>query len=186
MATGKKISQDQIQFVVDVESSKAQQEIRKLMTSTDSLSKTNKKYLDSLVKLEAAGKKNSEEWKNLRKEYDSNNKKIRENKKTIAELTSQLKTSDLTMNQLKKQAKQLRRQLDDTSKSLNPEAYMKLEGRLRLVTERMNELKEGAKSLTVPTLQYLFQLAIRFCLKLSGFSNNLVNAGPHPLLDIIK
>ena len=147
MATGKRISQDQIQFVVDVKAEKVQQEVHKLQVSTDNLQKTNKKYLESLIKLEAAGKKGSEEWKNLNKEYKSNNKIIRENKKAIAELTSQLKTSDLTMNQLKKQARDLRRQLDNTSKSLNPEAYRELEGRLRSVTERMNELKESAKSI---------------------------------------
>ncbi len=51
----------------------------------------------------------------------------------------------MTMNQLKKHAKELQRELDNTSKAANPEDYEQLERRLKVVTERMDELKRGAR-----------------------------------------
>ena len=45
MAKGKHISEDEIKYIVDVESAKAQQEIRKLEKSTDNLrSKSFKRF----------------------------------------------------------------------------------------------------------------------------------------------
>ena len=147
MAKGKHISEDEIKYIVDVESSKAQQEIRKLEKSTGDLRAENKRRLDQLIRLEAAGKKQSQQYRDLRKRYNEVNQEIKHNTQEMARLTSGIKVTDLTMNQLKKQAKQLQRQLDDTSKSLNPEAYEQVQQRLALVNGRMLELKETAKGL---------------------------------------
>ena len=67
MANSKHISEDEIKYIVDVESSKAQQEIRKLEKSTTALRTENKRRLDQMVKLEAQGKKESQLYKNLKK-----------------------------------------------------------------------------------------------------------------------
>ncbi len=147
MAKGKHISEDEIKYIVDVESAKAQQEIHKIEKSSASLRTENKRRLDQMIKLEAQGKKESQTYKNLRKDYNETNKKIRENTEQIGKLTKSIKVNDLTMSQLRKQAKQLQKQLDDTSRSLNPGAYHGLEGRLKEVKERMQELSGVAKQL---------------------------------------
>ena len=146
MASGKHISQDEIQYIVDVESSKAQQEIHKLEKESSKLRSENKQRLNQMIQLEAQGKKNTSGYKALQKEYKDTGAKIRELTAKIGEQTSKLKVNDLTMNQLKKQAKQLQKELDNTVKSLHPEEYTKLEERLKAVKERMTELKSDAKS----------------------------------------
>lgn len=146
MANSKHISQDEIQYIVDVESSKAQQEIHKLEKESAKLRSENKQRLNQLIQLEAQGKKNTSGYKALRKEYTDTGRQIRELTAKIGEQTSKLKVNDLTMNQLKKQAKQLQKELDNTVKSIHPEEYSKLEERLKAVKERMTELKSDAKS----------------------------------------
>ena len=147
MANSKHITEDEIKYVVDVESSKAQQEIRKLEKTSSDLRAENKRRLDQLIKLEAAGKKNSQQYKDLKKRYNEVGSEIKKNTEQIAKLTNGINVNNLTMNQLKKQAKQLQKQLDDTSKALNPEAYRQIQMRLGEVNGRMLELRQTAKGL---------------------------------------
>ena len=147
MANGKHISEDEIKYIVDVESAKAQQEIRKIEKATGDLRAENKRRLDQMIKLEAAGKKESQQYKDLKKRYNEVNREIKSNVEQIGRLTNGIKTNDLTMNQLKKQAKQLQKQLDDTSKSLNPDAYKEIDTRLQDVKNRMKELSLQSKEM---------------------------------------
>ena len=142
----KHLSEDQISLIVNVESSKAQQEIKKLENKLMSLKTTNRQQLKSMVEMEAAGKKNTKEYKNMAEQYRATSKEIRETTKDITDQTQKLDVLDMTMNQLRKQQKMLQRELDDTAQSLNPEAYAALEQRLRDVSGRMAELKQNAKS----------------------------------------
>lgn len=142
----KHLTEDQVSLIVNVESSKAQQEIKKLENKLMSLRTTNRQQLKSMVEMEAAGKKNTKEYKNMAEQYRVTSKEIRETTKDITDQTQKLDVLDMTMNQLRKQQKMLQRELDDTAQSLNPEAYAALEQRLRDVSGRMAELKQNAKS----------------------------------------
>ena len=142
----KHLTEDQVSLIVNVESSKAQQEIKKLENKLMSLKTTNRQQLKSMVEMEAAGKKNTKEYKNMAEQYRATSKEIRETTKDITAQTQKLDVLDMTMNQLRKQQKMLQRELDDTAQSLNPEAYAALEQRLRDVSGRMAELKQNAKS----------------------------------------
>lgn len=142
----KHLTEDQVSLIVNVESSKAQQEIKKLENKLMSLRTTNRQQLKSMVEMEAAGKKNTKEYKNMAEQYRVTSKEIRETTKNITDQTQKLDVLDMTMNQLRKQQKMLQRELDDTAQSLNPEAYAALEQRLRDVSGRMAELKQNAKS----------------------------------------
>lgn len=101
MARGKHISEDEIKYIVDVESAKAQQEIRKIEKSSAALRTENKRRLDQMVKLEAQGKKESQTYKNLKKDYNEVNKTIKQNTEQIGKLTKGIKVNDLTMSQLR-------------------------------------------------------------------------------------
>lgn len=142
----KHLTEDQVSLVVNVESSKAQQEIKKLENKLMGLKSANKQQLKSMVEMEAAGRKTSKEYKNMAEQYRATSKEIRETTKDIASHTQKLDVMDMTMNQLRKQQKMLQRELDDTVKALHPEAYSALENRLRDVSGRMAELKQNAKS----------------------------------------
>ena len=143
----KSIKEDKIQYSIDIETQKAQQEIKKMEISLGELRGSNKALLAQMVRLEAQGKKDSDDWKKAHKLYNENNKSIRQLTSSIAEQTKKIGVNYMTMNQLKKQAQQLQRQLNDTSKAISPERYAELEVRLREVNDRMTELRRSAKEL---------------------------------------
>lgn len=141
----KHLTEDQVSLIVNVESSKAQQEIKKLENKLMGLKTVNKQQLKSMVEMEAAGRKNTKEYKNMAEQYRATSKEIRSTTKDISEQTQKLNVLDMSMNQLRKQQKMLQRELDDTVQSLNPAAYAALEQKLKDVSGRMAELKQNAK-----------------------------------------
>lgn len=142
---GKKLSEDEIKYILSVESSKAQQEIYKFTKETKELNKTNKERRSLMRELESLGKKESDEYKRLDNEVKKNNETIQKNNKLIKELEKKLDLTGLTMVQLRKKAKDLRAQLDQTVKSTHPEEYAELESELAKVTNRMEELRNTGK-----------------------------------------
>lgn len=141
----KHLTEDQVSLIVNVESSKAQQEIKKLENKLMGLKTVNKQQLKSMVEMEAAGRKNTKEYKNMAEQYRATSKEIRSTTKDISEQTQKLNVLDMSMNQLRKQQKMLQRELDDTVQSLNPAAYAALEQKLKDVSGRMAELRQNAK-----------------------------------------
>lgn len=141
----KKLNEDEIKWILSVESSKAQQEIRKLTKVNRELNKTNKERRELMRELEAQGKKESDEYQRLDEEIKKSNKTISTNNKLIGELEKKLDITGLTMVQLRKKAKDLRQQLDQTVKSTHPEEYAELEAELAKVNNRMEELRGTGK-----------------------------------------
>lgn len=101
----------------------------------------------AMVELEAQGKKNTKDYQNLAKECKDYTAKISKNNEKISLLTRNLKVNDLTMRQLKKEAKELSDALDDMTESANPEEYAKLNTRLREVRARMSELRSAGNNM---------------------------------------
>ena len=137
----KNLSEDEIKYIVSAETSKAQKEIHELSKANKELASENRKRLDKMIELEAQSKKNTQEYQQLRKEYDAERKQINQNNKLIAERTRQLDVNAMSMVQLRKQAKDLKRELDNTAQALEPERYAELEAELAKVNGRMTELK---------------------------------------------
>lgn len=141
----KHLTEDEIRYTVDVKTAAAQKEIYQLEQQTKKLRSENKTRLNQMIQLEAAGRKETETYKNLKRQYTETGKEIRNLTSQIGEQTSKLNVLDMTMSQLKKQQKSLQKELENTSKSLNPEAYDTLSSKLSEVTERMAILKQNAK-----------------------------------------
>lgn len=137
----KKLSEDEIKFILSVESSAAQQEIHKLMKETKQLNRTNQERRNIMRSLEAQGKKDTEYYRNLEAEVKATTEAISKNKKMVGELEKKLDVTGLTMAQLKAKAKDLRHQLDHTAKASHPEEYARLEEELNRVNDRMRELR---------------------------------------------
>lgn len=145
---GKKhLSEDEIRYVISAETDKAQKEIYALSKATKDLKQQQRERLKSMIELESKGQKESDTYKTLVAEYKAYGKQISDNNKRMGELTRKLDVNVLSMAQLKKQSRDLHRELDNVSKALDPERYALLEGQIKKVDERMNELKVSAKSL---------------------------------------
>ncbi|WP_255469813.1 hypothetical protein [Bacteroides hominis] len=147
MGKSKHLSEDEIKYIVSAETSKAQKEIHELTKKTASLKKEERERRKAMIELEAQGKKNSEEYDRLAKECKEYTRQISVNNKKIDESRKKLDVNAMSMVQLKKQAKDLRAQMDNMSKALNPSEYADLEQQLRKVSDRMGDLKNGAKSI---------------------------------------
>ena len=143
----KHLSEDEVTLVVNAKADKAQQNIRKFSKEIDNLGERNKSLQRQMESLELAGKKNTDSWKQRREEYGRNATQIRNLKQQIAAETKALDLNALTMAQLRQQARSLQRQLDNTSKTINPDDWKKLSSRLSDVRERMGELSNASKSL---------------------------------------
>ena len=142
----KHLTEDEIRYTVDVKTADAQKAIYNLEQQSKKLRSENKARLNQMISLEAAGRKESETYRNLKKQYSETSKEIRTLTDRIGEQTSKIDILDMSMVQLKKQQKSLQKELDNTVQSLNPEAYGVLEQRLKDVSGRISELKQNAKS----------------------------------------
>lgn len=143
MAKG--LTEDQINWILSVDASEAQQEIRKLVKTNRELVNVNKERRQELIKLEAAGKKETEEYKNLEAEVKKTSRSISENNMIMGELEKKLDITGLTMAQLKKKARDLQRQLDQTVQSTHPDEYQALQNELDRVRGRMDELRAAGR-----------------------------------------
>lgn len=142
----KHLTEDEIRYTVDVKTADAQKAIYNLEQQSKKLRSENKARLNQMISLEAANKKETDAYKNLKRQYTETSKEIRTLTDRIGEQTSKIDILDMSMVQLKKQQKSLQKELDNTVQSLNPEAYGVLEQRLKDVSGRISELKQNAKS----------------------------------------
>jgi len=136
-----KLKDDEIKWILSLDASKTQQEIHKVTLESKELANTNKALAKDMRDLEAQGKKNGTEWNNLKASYDQNSKSIATNTLKIKEHEKTLGYDNMTMQQLKKTSNDLLKQLDNTSKSLHPEAYAKLEKEINAVSQAKVNLK---------------------------------------------
>lgn len=143
-----KIKEDHVALVIDAKTDKAQQELRQLERATQDLSKEMKARQNRMLDLEAAGKKETAEYKRLQAEVKNYSNQITTNNKKLRELRSAMDVNAMTMSQLKKHAKELQTALNNTSKAANPKEYEHLASQLRSVNGRMSELRRDASGLT--------------------------------------
>lgn len=141
----KGLTEDQLKFIMSIDASDAQKEIRKLVKTNKELISTNKERRQELYKLEMQGKTETEEYKKLEQVIKDNVKAISDNKKVISELENKMDITGLTMTQLKGKARDLQRQLDQTVQSAHPDEYQALQNELDRVRGRMDELRASGR-----------------------------------------
>lgn len=144
----KHLSEDEIKYIVSADSSTAQKEIHALTQKTKELKKEERERRKTMVELEAQGKKNTDEYRHLKKEVKSYTEQISKNNDKISRLTRQIDVNAMSMRQLKKIAKELTAELEDMSEAANPEAYAELSNRLGSVRRRMDDLKNKGKNIS--------------------------------------
>ena len=146
MAKGK-VSEDVVKMIVEADTSKIQQEIHKTNKSLKDLQKERKSLLEQQAAFKAAHLTESKEYAELTRKIVKNTQAIADENANLLSLTKTLGTNAMTMSQLRNEAKQLQKQLDNTSQALEPEAYAEYAKKLKEVQGRMAELRGSATSL---------------------------------------
>lgn len=143
----KHLSEDEIKYIISADSSKAQQAIHQLGKSTASLRREEKARRSALIEMEATGKKNTDQYRKLKEEIKNYSKQISDNEAKMRKLQSTLDTSAMSMNQLRRYAKELATELDNTSRAASPQQFNDLQKRLASVNLRMEELRTSSTKL---------------------------------------
>ena len=121
-----RLTPDYIEWVMSLNANQALREIHKVNEETKEFERQQNAARQAIVKLEAEGKKYSKEWQNLKKSIADYGEAIKTNNEKQKLLESRLDTSQKTANQLKKQLKALRNELNSTSKAIDPKRYKDL------------------------------------------------------------
>ena len=146
MAKGK-VSEDVVKLIVEAETSKLQQAIHESTKSLKGLENERKSLLEQQAAFKAAHLTESKEYAELTRKIVKNTQAIADEKANHIALTKALGTNAMTMSQLRNEAKQLQKQLDNTSQALEPEAYAEYAKKLKEVQGRMADLRGSATSL---------------------------------------
>lgn len=137
---------DIINVVFSVNASKAQQQIHDLTAANKDLTKANQERLKKMRELEVLGRKEQQSYKNLKAAYLETRKSISDNNRAIEQLRSNLSLTNMSYSELHREAKRLKAQLDNTSRSLNPTEWGALNARLQEVRRSMKQVEVGAYS----------------------------------------
>lgn len=137
---------DIINVVFSVNASKAQQQIHDLTAANKDLTKANQERLKKMRELEVLGRKEQQSYKNLKAAYLETRKSIGDNNRAIEQLRSNLSLTNMSYSELHREAKRLKAQLDNTSRSLNSTEWSALNARLQEVRRSMKQVEVGAYS----------------------------------------
>ncbi len=171
-----KIKEDHIALVIDVKTAEAQQQMRQLERATADLRKEMKARQNAMLELEAAGKKDTEEYQRLRGEMQKYNAQIKENERQLRGMRQGMDISAMTMAQLRKHARELQTELNNTSKATSPKEYEQLASQLRNVNGRMAELRADASRLASTTGEQTGGISSKFGSLFTSISANWTKA----------
>ena len=140
-----KIKNDNVSVELDLRASKAQEEIHRLTKATEALRKQNTEHRKEISRLAATEGDHSAEIKRLNETIRDNTREIEKNKRAISEEENSIDRSRKSAAQLGKELKELKRQLANTSKALNPEKYRDLEQKIRSVEKAHAEATRSTR-----------------------------------------
>ena len=140
-------SEDVVRLIIDGESSKLQQACHQASKAVRLLEDENKRLGEELTRQQKSVIKDEKAINELTKQITVNDQKIKQHRANINALTQTMGVSSMTMAQLKKESRNLQRQLDNTSKSIEPERWQMLSEKLGEIKNRMAEVSGKANEL---------------------------------------
>ena len=140
-----RLTEDQIKWILTLDASAAEKEINSLKKVNKELQEANKGVQKELRQLEAAGTKESDEYRNLNGVLRENNNTLKANREQIKRLENQMGLANLSMSQLRRRAQDLESQTNRTSRNLHPEEWNKLQKELTETRSKIDELKKAGK-----------------------------------------
>lgn len=142
---GKKLTEDEIKWILSLDATKAQQSIHQLTKDNKELESSNRAIRAEMAKLASQGKSNGQEYDNLRAKLKANTEEISRNTTKIREHEKTLGLENLTAAQLQKRFNSLNRELKNTSRGLEPEKWNRLKQELDQTAVAMGKAGGAAK-----------------------------------------
>ena len=142
MASAKQIRDEIMRMTIVVNSNPAQQEIYNLTEANRKFALQSTKLREERVKVGQSLGKNSQEYKDLTAQINSNSASITANNKKIKDLADTLDISQMSVKQLKQEAVLLRRELERVVPGSNQ--YNALQTQLGAVNGRLAQVRGGA------------------------------------------
>lgn len=138
------VTEETMRLIFTAETSKLRQEVVKTEKTVEELRQKEVELRKEQAAVKTVFGESSKEYKDVTARLKQNTQAVADETEKLKLMRKQIGTDAMTMAELRKEARQLQYQLDNTSKALNPEQYKILDDRLREVTGRMKELKESA------------------------------------------
>lgn len=121
-----KLSPDEIDVILKLNATQAQEEYRRLQKENKELEKNANATRKAMATIKATVGENSEAYKKAATELKELTNKIEVNKAKMEEVAKRFDTSTMTVDQLNKRLKQLKREFKETSKATDPKRYQEL------------------------------------------------------------
>lgn len=125
---------DQEEFVRGLQNAESQ---------CESLRSSIKRTTDELAKMSIQGKEGSDEFKNLEKQLKADSQALKAATRDATRYSSVLGINQMSLRELRNEAKTLRTALNSMHKDANPQLWEKYNSQLIAVEKRMSELKIG-------------------------------------------
>lgn len=142
-----KLSPDYIEWVLKLNATQAQEEFHKLEKANRELQQEANANRKAMAQLTAEGKKGSAEWKNLQRETARLTRSMAENRAKMNEVSKRFDLTSMSVNQLKKHLKSLKRDFNETSKAVDPKRYKELRGEINKVQAALDKADASARGL---------------------------------------
>lgn len=140
-----KLNNDKIAVELDLKAQKAQEEIHRLTKATDALRKQNAEHRKEISRLTATEGDHSAEIKRLNETIQDNTREIEANKRAMETERQKIDISRMSAAQLGKELKNLKRELNNTSKATNPKRYRELEDQIRRTEKALAEAQRSTR-----------------------------------------
>lgn len=140
-----KLNNDKIAVELDLKAQKAQEEIHRLTKATDALRKQNAEHRKEISRLTATEGDHSAEIKRLDETIQANTREIEANKRAMETERQKIDISRMSTAQLGKELKNLKRELNNTSKATNPKRYRELEDQIRRTEKALAEAQRSTR-----------------------------------------
>jgi hypothetical protein len=137
------LTDDVLKWTLDINGQPAMKELNDLEQSTKDLERTNKDLRVELQKMEAAGKKNTDEYKRLQNQMKGNKATIEQNKSQMDKLRKEVGLNALTAKQLRQEYRHLKTQMDNTTPGTAE--WKRLEKQLGDVKNRLGQVNVASK-----------------------------------------
>lgn len=140
-----KLNNDKIAVELDLKAQKAQEEIHRLTKATKELRDQNSQHRKEISRLAATEGDHSAEIKRLNETIQANTREIEANKRAMETERQKIDISRMSAAQLGKELKNLKRELNNTSKATNPKRYRELEDQIRRTEKALAEAQRSTR-----------------------------------------
>lgn len=142
---GKINKEEKISVELDLRAQKAQEEIHRLIKATKELRDQNSQHRKEISRLAATEGDHSAEIKRLNETIQANTREIEANKRAMETERQKIDISRMSAAQLGKELKNLKRELNNTSKATNPKRYRELEDQIRRTEKALAEAQRSTR-----------------------------------------